>query len=460
MTYAVDAAITVRMTKHFQISRRSFLARCTTVAAATGLPLWFVQRELAAQETPKTTRSPNDRPGVALIGCGGMGRGDAQNASRFGDIVAVCDVDQNHAAEAAKQFTKNGKSPTAFNDFRKVMERDDVHVIVQATPDHWHTLVNLAAIKAKKNVYGEKPLTLTIDEGKRMVKAVRANGVVFQTGTQQRSDKKFRLACELVRNGRIGKLQQVSVFVPAGLRDGPFHTVPVPEGLNWDFWQGQTPDVEYLKERCHANFRWWWDYSGGPVTDWGAHHNDIARWAIGLDGPTEIEARALDQPIPGGYTTPSQFEATLNWANGVKQVVKTTPDDTPYGGVIKKDGQRNGVKFEGTDGWIWVNRADLSASKDSLIETPLPDNAVRLEVSNDHMGNFFDCVRTRKNPVAPVEGGHRSASVGHLIVIALRTGRGYQWDPAKEEFVGDGAKEGNAQLARPMRKPYDYSFVS
>jgi len=447
------------MAKPFQISRRSFIARCTTVAAATGLPLWFVERELAAQETPNTTRSPNDRPGVALVGCGGMGRGDAQNASRFGDIVALCDVDQNHVDAAAKQFTKNGKTPAKFTDFRKVMERDDIQVIVQATPDHWHTLVNLGAIRAKKDVYGEKPLTLTIDEGKQMVKAVRDNGVVFQTGTQQRSDKKFRLACELVRNGRIGKLQQVNVFVPAGLRDGPFKTVPVPDGLNWDYWQGQTPNVPYLKERCHADFRWWWEYSGGPVTDWGAHHNDVARWAIGLDGPTAVEARALAQPIPGGYNTPSEFEATLTWANGVKQVVKTTPDDTPYGGVIKKDGQRNGLKFEGTDGWIWVNRGNLDASSDSIIETPLPDNAARLEVSNDHMGNFFECVRTRKNPIAPVEGGHRSASVGHLIVIALRQGRKFQWDPVQEIFVGDGAKEGNAHLAREMRKPYDYSFV-
>ncbi len=448
------------MNKPFQISRRAFITRCSTVAAATGLPLWFVERELAAQEAPKTTRSPNDRPGVALIGSGGMGRGDAKNAARFGDILAVCDVNQNHLELAAKELTKDGKTPAKFTDFRKILERDDIHVIVQATPDHWHTLVNYGAAKAKKDVYGEKPLTLTIDEGKQLVKAVRANGTVLQTGTQQRSDKKFRLACELVRNGRIGKLKQVSVFVPAGLREGPFKTVPVPAELNWDYWQGQTPNVDYITERASQNFRWWWEYSGGPVTDWGAHHNDIARWAIGLDGPTEIEGRALTQPIPGGFTTPSEFEATLTWANGVKQVVKTTPDDTPYGGVIKKDGQRNGLKFEGTDGWIWVNRSDLNASKDDLIETPLPDTAARLEVTNDHMGNFFDCVRTRKNPIAPVEGGHRSASVGHLIVIALRTGRKYQWDPVKEEFVGDGAKEGNAHLARPMRKPYDYSFVS
>ena len=219
------------------------------------------------------------------------------------------------------------------------------------------------------------------------------------------------------------------------------------------------PQADYLKERCHGTFRWWWDYSGGPVTDWGAHHNDIARWAIGQDGPMEIEARALAQPIPGGYTTPTEFEATLTWANGVRQVVKTTPDDSPYGAVIKQDGQRNGLKFEGTDGWIWVNRSNLDASSDGIVETPLPDNALRLEVSNDHMGNFFDCVRTRKEPISPVEAGHRSASVGHLIVIALRLGRKIQWDAAAEVFVGDGAKEANAHLAREMRKPYGYTFA-
>ena len=447
------------MSNSFEISRRSFLARCSTAAAATGLPLWFVQRELAAAETATPPVSPNDRPGVALIGCGGMGRGDAAKASRFGDILAVCDVDRSHADAAAKQFTKDGRTPKTFTDFRKVMERDDIQIILQATPDHWHTLVNLAAARARKNVYGEKPLTLTIDEGKRLVKAVRASGIVLQTGTQQRSDKKFRLACELVRNGRIGKLQQVNVFVPAGLRAGPFPTQRVPEGFNWDYWLGQAPQVEYLKERTHSTFRWWFDYSGGPVTDWGAHHNDIARWAIGLDGPTQIEARPLAETIPGGYTAPHEFEATLTWANGVRQVVKTTPDDSPFGAVIKPDGQRNGLKFIGTDGWIWVNRGNLEASQDGIIETPLPDSAVRLEVSPDHMGNFFDCVRSRQDPISPVEAGHRSACVGHLIVIALRLGRKFQWDPVAEMFVGDGAKEGNAQLARNMRPPYDYSFV-
>jgi predicted dehydrogenase len=387
-----------------------------------------------------------------------MGRTDAQNASRFGDIVAVCDVDANHVDQATKQFTKDGKSPAKFSDFRKVMEREDVHVIVQATPDHWHTLINLAAVQAKKDVYGEKPLTLTIDEGKRLVKAVRGSGIILQTGTQQRSDKKFRLACELVRNGRIGKLKQVNVWVPAGIMAGPFQPTPVPQGFNWDFWLGQAPQVEYLKERCHQTFRWWFDYSGGPVTDWGAHHNDIARWAIGEDGPVDVVAHALTEVIPGGYTTPAQFEATLTWGTDVKQIVRTTPDDTPFGGVVRADGQRNGVKFEGTDGWIWVNRSDLNASRDEIIETPLPADAIKLENSPDHMRNFFDATRSRKDPISSVESGHRSAVVGHLIVIALRLGKKLQWDPKAEVFVGDNAKEGNAHLAREMRKPYDYSF--
>ncbi len=194
-----------------QISRRTFLSHCSAVAAATGLPLWFVQRELdAATQTPAVT-SPNDRPGIALVGCGGMGTGDLKSASRFGDVIAVCDVDENHSAKVASVYTKEGKAPAQFTDFRKLLDRKDVHIIVQATPDHWHTLINLAAVAAGKDVYAEKPLTLTIDEGKRLVKAVRKTKAVLQTGTQQRSHKLFRLACELARNGRIGKLTQVNV---------------------------------------------------------------------------------------------------------------------------------------------------------------------------------------------------------------------------------------------------------
>ena len=448
------------MSQRIHISRRTFLSHCAAIAATTGLPRWFVERELsAASQTAAPDQSANDRAGIALIGCGGMGRGDAKSAARFGDIVAVCDVDENHAAAAAKQFGGADKTPMQFTDFRKLLERKEVDVIINATPDHWHTLINLAAAAAKKDIYAEKPLTLTVDEGKRLVKAVRKERVVLQTGTQQRSNKLFRLACELVRNDRIGKLTQATVYVPAGLREGPFTPTPVPPGFHWDLWLGQAPQVPYLKERCHSTFRWWWDYSGGPVTDWGAHHNDVARWAIGLDGPAVVEARALVEPIPGGYTTPPEFEATLTWANGVKQIVKTTVDDSPFGVALKKDGQRNGVRFEGANGWIWVNRTTIEASDPDLLDTPMTDAKVKLEVSDDHMANFFNAVRTRTDPIAPVEAGHLSATVGHLIVIALRTGRTLRWDASKEKFVGDGDKEGNAHLSRKMRKPYDYGFA-
>jgi predicted dehydrogenase len=224
------------------------------------MPRWFVERELsAATQTPSAAASANDRPGIALIGCGGMGRGDAKNALRFGNLIAVCDVDESHAAATAKQFADASRTPEQFTDFRKVLDRKDVDVVINATPDHWHTLINLAAAAAKKDIYAEKPLTLTIDEGKRLVRAVRKERVVLQTGTQQRSNKLFRLACELARNGRIGKLTQVTVFVPAGLREGPFKPVPVPDGFHWDLWLGQAPQVDYLKERTHQTFRWWFD---------------------------------------------------------------------------------------------------------------------------------------------------------------------------------------------------------
>ena len=199
-----------------KISRRAFVKTSSMLAASTGLPLWFIERDLAEAQPSPAPRSANDRPAIALIGCGGQGRYDAINARRFGDIVAVCDVDSAHAEQAAAQFADNGKTPDKFGDFRKLLERKDIHAIINGTPDHWHTLVNIAAARAKKDAYGEKPLTMTIDEGHHVIAAVRANQTIFQTGTQQRSMMKFRLACELVRNGRIGKLKNIIVWLPAG----------------------------------------------------------------------------------------------------------------------------------------------------------------------------------------------------------------------------------------------------
>lgn len=437
-------------TKSFHVSRRRFLRTATVTAAATGLPLWFIERELDEAHAAEEPKSANDKPGIALVGCGGQGRGDASSAARFGHIVCVCDVDEAQADAAVKQFTpKDGKKPDKLTDFKKVMERKDVKIIVNGTPDHWHTLVNIAAARAKKDVYTEKPLTLTIDEGKRLVKAVRENNIVLQVGSQQRSDRNFRLACELVRNERIGKLQHIIVGLPTGPRGGPFPSKPVPTTLNWDTYIGQAPFTEYNGHNCHWDFRWWYRFSGGQMTDWGAHHNDIAQWGNGteLSGPVEIEGKSLVDMIPGGYDAASEYDIKCKYANGVTM------------NIVDEKRAPNGVKFVGSDGWIFVTRGKLTASKPELLEEKLPDGAIRLHKSDDHMGNFFECVKSRKDPICKIEIGHRSISVAHLGVIAVRTGLKLQWNPDKEVFVGDTAREANMWVSRDMRKPYDYSYL-
>jgi predicted dehydrogenase len=433
-------------------TRRSFLKTSAAIAAATSLPKWFLEECEAAPARTKPL-GPNEQPAVALVGCGGMGRGDAKNASRFGRVVALCDVDESHIAEARKQWP----DATGYRDFREVMERDDIHVVICGTVDHWHTLVSMAAMRAGKDVYCEKPLTLTIDEGKRLVKVQRETRRILQTGSQQRSDKNFRLACELVRNGRLGTLKHIDVWLPAGRREGPFSSSPVPAELNWDFWLGPTPKVAYVKERCHVTFRYWWEYSGGTMTDWGAHHHDIARWAVGVDGPVSVDGKPLVEMIPGGFTASSEYEVTFTYANGLTQATRSTVDDTWFGGIVKQDGQRHGVKFHGSDGWIWVTRGDIQASDPEILTTPLSSNAERLYASDDHMKNFFDCVRSRQETVCPAEVGHRSASICHLGVIAMRLGRPLKWDPKAEKFAGDN--EANPWLAREMRKPWTYEAV-
>jgi predicted dehydrogenase len=443
--------------KEFQVSRRTFVRRVATLAAMTGLPVWFVERQLLGAEAPATL-SPNDRPGIGLIGCGGMGKADATNAGKHGDIVAVCDVDDSRAAAAAEKFTVGSRVPAAYSDFRKLLERSDIHAVVNATPDHWHSLINIAAARAGKDVYSEKPLTLTIGEGRRVVEAVRKHGIVLQTGTQQRSSQRFRLACELVRNERIGKLRQAEVWLPAGPREGPFTAAPVPQGLNWDFWLGQAPQVDYVPQRCHTFFRYWYDYSGGTMTDWGAHHNDIAYWAIGLVAPREVEGTPLAEPIPGGYTAISEYDVRCTYANGVGLRIRTTKDDNIFGTALRPAGQHNGIRFEGSDGWIWVNRSGISASDPALLQEPLPEGSVRLPVSGNHMLNFFDCVRSRGLPICDVETGHRSATICHLGAIALRSGLKLTWDSDAERFTGPDAAEADRYLIRTMREPYTYDF--
>ena len=461
-------------------SRRTMLKGTTAVAASAALPSWFLE-EVMAQDAPAAPRSQNDLPAIALVGCGGRGRGVAKEAQRFGRVVAVCDVDSSNrdggAADLAASQREtdqklnrvapgSGRQPgkiNTYSDFRKMLDEEkDLHAIFNGTPDHWHTLINLAAMKRGKDVYSEKPLTLTIEEGRRVVNTAKETKRVLQTGSQQRSDGQFRLVCELVRNGRIGKLQKVTTILPAGMRDGPFQSRPVPERLNWDMWLGQAPMVEYVPQRAHVTFRFWYDYSGGTITDWGAHHNDIALWGMGIEGsgPTSVEGKRLVEPIPGGYTAVPEYEVKYTYANGVEHTCRTTTADTIFGSEARKTEpgeRRNGVVFEGDKGWIYVRRGVLEASDPAILKEPLPSNAQRLYVSSDHTGNFFDCVRSRKDPICHPEVGHRSVSVCHLGSISLRLGRKLRWDPQNEQFVGDD--EASRMVAREQRKPWTYDIV-
>ena len=432
-------------------TRRGFLR---TAASATALPAWFLD-ECRAEPEPAKPTSKNDTPGIALVGCGGMGTGDAKSASRFGNIVALCDVDANQLATASKVWP----DAATHRDFRKVMERKDVDVVICGTVDHWHTLVSMAAMRAGKDVYCEKPLTLTIDEGKHLVETQNKTKRILQTGSQQRSDRSFRLACELVRNGRLGKIKEVDVWLPEGRREGPFKPAPVPKTFDWDMWQGQTPAVAYVPERTHVTFRYWWEYSGGTMTDWGAHHNDIALWGLGQErnGPVKVSAKQIGEMIPGGFTAASQYGVEYTYADGVVHRCQSTPANNWFGGVVDAKGQQHGVKFTGADGWIFVTRGKIEASDPDLLKKPLPVSATRLYASDDHMGNFFDCVRSRKATVCDAEIGHRSATVCHLGTIAMRLGKELKWDPKLENFVDTA--DASKFLAREQRKPWTYEAV-
>lgn len=396
--------------------------------------------------------SPNDRPAVALIGCGGRGKADAILSKDFCDIVALCDVDSTRLAGAKKRWS----SANTYSDFRKIIERDDIDAVICGTQDHWHALISIAAMRSGKDVYCEKPLTLTIEEGQHMVRVSGETRRIVQTGSQQRSDRKFRHACELVRNGRVGNLKTVTSYLPKGPRKGPFFETEVPENLDWNMWLGPREKTPYTKEKCLRTFRYWYDYSGGTMTDWGAHHNDIALWGIGLDGPSFIEGKPLVDMIPGGYTAASEYEVHYTYANGVKHICRSVSNRDPSGRPIGEDKNErgHGVLFEGTEGWIFVTRGDIDASDPDLLTTPLPNSAEKLHVSNNHHGNFFDCMRTREQPVANAEVGHRSASICHLGVIAIRTGWKLEWDPERELITNNRAA--NGWLKRSMRAPWNF----
>jgi len=432
------------------LSRRGFLARSLAALGATGVPAWFGNEVLALTEESAARQNrpgANGRLGIGLIGSGDRSKQVIRPLLKNPavEIVQICDADLSHLADVAGLIKKEtGKDVKTTTDYRVVCDNKDIQAVLVITPDHWHTLPCIAAAKAKKDIYVEKPLTLTVAEGWPLIKAVRSQKVVLQVGSQQRSEMggRFRLACELVRNGRVGKLHTIETRIGGAPRGGPFKETEPPKELNWDLWQGQTPAVPYIKERCHYQFRWWYEYSGGKGTDWGAHHNDIAQWALDMDhsGPVTIESKGEAPNIPNGFNCHTKFEITFTYANGVKVICDS------------RDGKENGVKFNGDKGWIFVSRSLITASDPKIIDEPLPKDAVRLYPSTNHMQNFLDCVASRKDPTCTVEIGHRSVSVCHLGNISLRLGgRKFNWDPKAEKADDPDAQR---MLSREQRPPY------
>ncbi len=445
------------------LSRRGFLQRSLAALAATGVPAWYARESLAADEARAAQEkkpAANDR---VVMGAIGIGSPQSRGLAIYGDArrhkgveyAAACDVDGRHLNRAVEIMRRDGFADAAgFKDFRELLDRKDINAVTIATPDHWHALVAIDAMRKGKDVYCEKPLSLTIEEGKALVKVARDTNRVFQVGSQQRSDARFRLACELVRNGRIGKVVRVETRIGANPRGGPFPVVEPPAELDWNFWLGQTPKVDYVERRCHYEFRWWYEYSGGKMTDWGAHHNDIAQWGLGMDGsgPVAVEAEGTEpSKEPNSYNCHPTFKITYTYAGGAKLICA----DTQLSDAVDPNQPRhkNGILFVGDKGdWIFVARGYITASDPKLLSEPLPADARKLYVSNDHMGNFLDCLKSRDKPICDVEIGHRSVTVCHIGNIALRSGKKLTWDPAKQEFTGDA--DANKWLRREMRAPW------
>ncbi|MSR32734.1 MAG: Gfo/Idh/MocA family oxidoreductase [Gemmataceae bacterium] len=452
------------------LSRRGFLERSLGALAATGLPLWNC-KELAAQETGKKEDAKG--PIMGAIGIGSpKSRGNAiyNDARRVGGrYVAACNVESNHLASAVAMMKEHGSPDVkGYKDYRELLDRKDIEAVTIATPDHWHALVAIEALRKGKDVYCEKPLTLTVEEALAVMKAAEKSGRTFQTGSQQRSDNRFRLACELVRNGRIGKIKQVECRIGGNPVSGKIVKAAPPETLDWNLWLGPTPMVDYLYEtrgeksnkkgasapqeftNCHYEFRWFYEFSGGKMTDWGAHHLDIAQWGLGTDGtgPVMVHGEGA-KPHQGinGYNCHPTFKVTYTYASGAKVLAThgTLPDT-----VGDKDG--NGILFVGEDNqWIFVNRGKITASDAKLLEEPLNPDATRLEVSKNHMGNFMECRSTGKKPICNASIGGGSVIVCHIGAIALRLGKTLKWDPKTSRF--DDSKA-NAMLSRPMRSPW------
>jgi predicted dehydrogenase len=437
------------MSQNCLTSRRRFLQGIATVGAASVM-IPATQRALGDQ-------SANSRPVFACIGMRNQGWAITSKTIPFAHFAALADVDEKILAEFVEKTEKmQEKKPDAYKDYRKILDRKDIDAVMIATPDHWHTKIAVEAMQAGKDVYCEKPLTLTIDEGKIIEQAVTSTGRVFQVGTMQRTeiDQRFLQAIALIQDGRIGKVTKVTCGINGMTPSPKIPVAPVPQGLDWDFWLGPAPKVDYralpemrqgygggvpLYSNCHYAFRDWHEYSGGKLTDWGAHHIDIAQWGLGMleSGPVKIEGVG-EYPDDGLWNAAVNYRFDATYDNGVVMDIDNA--------------HRQGVKFIGEEGWVFVKRGAIDAEPKSLLDETFGPNEIHLYPSGDHRRNFLDCMRSRGETAAPIEHAHRSISIAHLGNIAMQTGRAIHWDPATETIRNDPTA--SRMLGRPMRGPW------
>lgn len=441
------------------MTRRSFLRGSTSLGIA-GL---FSSPSLVAHP------APSDGFGVLAVGVRGRGGRVGLQAGRFGRVIACCDVDSSSVDVFLEELAKQQpEKPRIYKDYREALQHDGVDLVVIGTPDHWHTPILIDTVEAGKDVYCEKPMTLTIEEGVRICRAVKKSERVVQVGTQQRSEyeQRFLKAVAMARSGLLGERLTARCYIGKGARGGPFPTEEPPKGLDWDFWLGPAPQIGYSEKRCHSSFRWWFEYSGGKMTDWGAHHIDIAQWALGVEktGPDEIVAegnlplgRELTYELLTGkiegvgalnrYNTATTFKVEFRYANGNRLEVR--------------EGPGNGIRIRGDSGELFVSRKMLVGPMVSDIEASesgsrwLEEEIIRLyrdSTPTRHMEDFIRCVKKRQEPISDVYTHHRSMTACHLANIALITGRTLRWDPVAQNFVND--PEASALLSRPGRSVY------
>ncbi len=458
------------------LSRRGFMNRSVAALTLAGLPAWHA-RDFFGAAARAQDRAPgaNGKINIGVIGVGPNPRrsnalyGEAKKFKDKVNFTAVCDVDSRHVDHAVKQYKADGYEVKGHKDFRELIASKDVDAVIVATPDHWHAIIAIAAMKAGKDVYCEKPLTLTIEEALAMKKVTADTKRVLQTGSQQRTEMagRFRLATELVRAGRVGKVQTIECRIGGSPQSGPIKEVEPPKELDWDMWLGPTAKVPFRldggKTNCHYEFRWWYEYSGGKMTDWGAHHIDIAQWMLNMDGSGPSSVSVVDASKPyskgDGYNCHETFKVLHTYANNVQVEVSHGAGSTVKGlvetnGNARKGdltGGENGVLVKGDKGTLFVSRGLLLAS-DKAIFAELGADKPKLypSVPTNHMGNFLDCVKTRETPICGVEVGAGSVIVCHLGTVALRLGKSkpLAWDAKKYTFADE---EANKMLSRERR---------